>query len=348
MQRFVESLGEPQYRGKQLVQWIHKYGKTNFDDMTNISKKFRAKLMECAEIVVPTVTFENEASDGTYKWLLQLKEGNAIEMVYIPEANRGTLCISSQVGCALNCSFCSTGKQGFNRNLTTAEIIGQLWIAVQSFKVTNVVFMGMGEPLLNYQAVLAASRLMLDDTAYGLSKYRVTLSTSGVIPEMLKLKKDSQMALAVSLHAANDELRNELVPINKRYPLKQLIPLCRDYFESNKRKVMFEYVMLDGVNDEALHAKQLIALLRNVPCKMNLIPFNPFPGSHYKTSSWDKVLRFQKYLVDAGIDTWIRKTRGKDADAACGQLAGEFKDRTGRHARWQRTGRLVPEKSANQ
>ncbi|MDF1795742.1 MAG: 23S rRNA (adenine(2503)-C(2))-methyltransferase RlmN [Coxiellaceae bacterium] len=350
MQDFVLSLGEPKYRSQQLIQWIHQRGVLDLDQMTNLSKVFRQRLAEETETLLPEVALDRVASDGTRKWLLRLSDGNIIEAVYIPEPNRGTLCVSSQVGCALNCSFCSTGKQGFNRNLSLAEIISQVWLAYHTLaqegkgqKLTNVVMMGMGEPLLNYQPVLHSMQLMMDDLAYGLSKYRVTLSTSGVIPAMKQLQQDSICALAVSLHAPNDELRNQLVPINKKYPLKQLMQICREYYGSeSKRKVTFEYVMLDGINDTIEHAKQLAKLVANVPCKMNLIPFNPFDQANYKRSTDRAIKMFQQYLVSHGVDTWIRRTRGEDIDAACGQLAGDFKDRTGRHARWQRTGRLIP------
>ncbi len=350
MQSFVLSLGESKFRAQQLIQWVHQHGVLDLDQMTNLSKAFRQRLADMTDTQLPEVALDRTASDGTRKWLLRLDDGNIIEMVYIPEPNRGTLCVSSQVGCALNCSFCSTGKQGFNRNLSLAEIISQVWLAYHSLaregngqKLTNVVMMGMGEPLLNYQPVLQAMELMMHDWAYGLSKYRVTLSTSGVIPAMLQLKQDSICALAVSLHAPNDELRNQLVPINKKYPLKQLMQVCREYYpDQPKRKVTFEYVMLDGVNDTIAHAKQLAKLVANVPCKMNLIPFNPFDQASYQRSSDQAIAAFQQYLVSHGVDTWVRRTRGEDIDAACGQLAGDFKDRTGRHARWQRTGRLIP------
>lgn len=340
--------GEPAFRVNQLIQWVHQRGVTDFDQMTNLSKKFREKLKALAEVTTLETIIEKKASDGTHKWLLKLPEGNAIETVFIPEKTRGTLCVSSQVGCALNCSFCSTGKEGFNRNLSLAEIIGQVWLAVRAlegtaYKVTNIVMMGMGEPLLNYGPVLAAMDLMMDDLAYGLSKYRVTLSTSGVIPMMERLKLDSAASLAVSLHAPTNDLRNELVPINKKYPLEVLMPLCRDYFsKKSKRVVTFEYVMLKGVNDSLTQAKQLIRLLDNMPCKMNLIPFNPFPKSNYERSTDEAVMAFQNRLTRAGVKTWVRKTRGDDIDAACGQLAGDFKDRTGRHERWLKTGKLVP------
>ncbi len=348
----LKGLGEPAYRAQQIMQWIHQRGVDDFNAMTNLSKSLRTYLLENATIKLPDIALEQAARDGTHKWLLRLADGNAIETVFIPDRGRGTLCVSSQVGCALNCSFCSTGKEGFNRNLKLSEIIGQLWIAEQRLKplfpdknkiVTNVVMMGMGEPLLNYQPVLNALTLMTSDYAYGLSKYRVTVSTSGVVPAMLKLREDSEVALAVSLHAPNDALRNQLVPLNKKYPLKELMAVCKRYFPAgSKRQVTFEYVMLKDVNDKLEHAKQLIQLLKNIPAKMNLIPFNPFPKTNYETSDEAVILRFQKALVDAGISTYIRRTRGDDIDAACGQLAGQIQDRTGRHLRWKKTGRLIP------
>lgn len=344
MQDFFISLGEKSFRGDQLLKWIHQQGLTDFAQMTNFGKALREKLTEQTCIELPEILVEKVSEDGTHKWLLKLFDGNSVEMVFIPEKNRGTLCVSSQVGCALDCSFCSTGKQGFSRNLTVAEIIGQLWIAVrriavtkpdQRFAVTNVVMMGMGEPLLNFDNVIAAMDMMMDDLAYGLSKYRVTLSTSGVIPAMLQLKAISPAALAVSLHAPNDELRNQLVPINKKYKLQELMKVCREYYSAEpKRVVTFEYVMLKDVNDLPEHAEQLAKLLRNVPCKINLIPFNPFPLSSYQCSSEKAIRSFQKSLQMKGFLVTIRKTRGDDIDAACGQLVGNFKDRTQRNAKW--------------
>ncbi len=350
MTDLLKEWGEPAFRANQIIQWVHQRGIANFDEMTDLSKKFRDKLKEQACVPEMDILFEKTASDGTKKFLFKLYDGNAIETVFIPEKTRGTLCVSSQVGCALNCSFCSTGKEGFNRNLSLSEIIGQVWMVVRKLKnsehkITNVVMMGMGEPLLNYQPVIDAMDLMTNDHAYGLSKYRVTLSTSGVVPQMLQLKKDSFVSLAVSLHAPTNELRNELVPINKKYPLEILIPLCRDYFPADsKRCVVFEYVMLKDINDSLVQAKQLIRLLDNMPCKINLIPFNPFPKTNYICSDLNTILAFQKRLTEAGIKTFIRKTRGEDIDGACGQLAGDFTDRTGRKARWIRTGKLVPER----
>jgi 23S rRNA (adenine2503-C2)-methyltransferase len=343
----MKSMGEPAFRADQLMQWIHQRGVVDFDQMTNLSKSFREKLKSDTCVSVMETIVDNVAADGTRKWLFRLYDGNAIETVFIPEKTRGTLCVSSQVGCALNCSFCSTGKEGFNRNLSLAEIIGQLFLAVSKLKgtdhqITNVVMMGMGEPLLNYQPVINAMDLMMHDLAYGLSKYRVTLSTSGVVPMMLQLKKDSVASLAVSLHAPTNELREQLVPINKKYPLEVLMPVCRDFFPNDsKRCIVFEYVMLKGINDSLTHAKQLIRLLDNMNCKVNLIPFNPFTGTNYETSDRATVIAFQDRLTKAGVKTWVRKTRGEDIEAACGQLAGDFKDRTGRHARWEKTGKLT-------
>ena len=314
--------------------------------MRHFSKAFREKLQSTAVITAPEIIDEQIVPDGTRKWLLRLEEGNAIEMVFIPEENRGTLCVSSQVGCALNCSFCSTGKQGFNRNLTLAEIIGQLWVATRRLSpagldkqrvITNVVMMGMGEPLLNYRPVVNAMDWMLCDDAYGLSKYRVTLSSSGIVPRLKQLQGDSPVSLAISLHAPTNELRTQLVPLNKKYPLEVLIPVCRDYFPaSSRRSVLFEYVMLDGVNDSLGQADVLIALLRDLRCKINLIPFNPFPGTQYRTSLPETIDAFHAHLVAAGFQTRVRRRRGEHIAAACGQLAGKFLDRTGRRVRWLR------------
>ncbi|WP_058462727.1 23S rRNA (adenine(2503)-C(2))-methyltransferase RlmN [Legionella adelaidensis] len=346
MRQFVTELGEKPYRAQQLLQWIHQMGLNDFSQMSNLGKTLRERLSQVAEISLPEISSCQQSADGTHKWLMKLSCGNCIETVFIPESSRGTLCVSSQVGCGLNCSFCSTGKQGFNRNLTTAEIIGQVWLAVRSLskkngehdkKITNVVMMGMGEPLLNFENVVTAMDLMLDDFAYGLSKRRVTLSTSGIIPEMERLRERSPVSLAVSLHAPNDELRNELVPVNKKYPLNQLMNLCKNYFKNEpKRVVTFEYVMLKGVNDQPQHAAELIKLLRGVPAKVNLIPFNPFPLTQYERSSQEAIDAFRDKLVAKGINTITRKTRGDDIDAACGQLAGEVKDRTSRSMRWQK------------
>jgi 23S rRNA (adenine2503-C2)-methyltransferase len=346
---WVIGMGESAYRAQQLVKWIHQSGELDFAAMTNISKGFRAKLSEQACLQLPELESEAVSSDGTRKWLCRLDDQNVVETVFIPERERGTLCISSQVGCGLNCSFCATGKEGFNRNLSVAEIIGQLWLANERLtelglnKVTNVVLMGMGEPLLNYDAVVAAIELMLSDHAYGLSKYRVTLSTSGLVPQMEKLKLATDAALAVSLHAPNDELRNQLVPLNKKYPLAVLIDCIKHYFAAApSRSVTLEYVMLSGVNDSQQHAKQLIRLLEGVPCKVNLIPFNPFPGTEYVSSPMETIQAFSNKLRSAGLVSTIRRTRGSDTDSACGMLVGQFKDRTQRRERWQRTGKLIP------
>ncbi len=346
MEAFFVAMGEKPYRAQQLLKWIHFNGVKDFSLMTNLSKDLRQKLTEVAEIALPEILLEKAASDGTYKWLLKMTDGNCIETVFIPEKTRGTLCISSQVGCILNCDFCSTGKQGFNRNLSTAEIISQLWIAVRTLSnnngihdhaVTNVVMMGMGEPLLNFDNVIPALNLMLDDNAYGLSKRRVTVSTAGVIPAMKQLRELSDVALAVSLHAPNDELRNEIVPLNKKYPIKELMDVCRTYFKDEpRRSITMEYVMLAGVNDTPLHAKQLINILQGVPAKMNLIPFNPFPHTTYQRSDSDTIQRFRDLLMKAGFNTTIRRTRGDDIDAACGQLVGSVKDRTRRKERYLR------------
>ncbi len=344
MRNFVSDCDEKPFRAQQLMQWIHQLGINDFSKMTNLGKVLCAKLTQIAEIRLPEIISTEKSSDGTHKWLIKLDCGNCIETVFIPEEKRGTLCVSSQVGCALNCSFCSTGKQGFNRNLTAAEIISQVWLAARALsnkngihdkRVTNVVMMGMGEPLLNFDNVVTAMDIMMDDIAYGLSKRRVTLSTSGIIPEMQKLREISPVSLAVSLHAPSDLLRNELVPVNKKYPLAQLMDVCRTYFANEpKRVVTFEYVMLKGVNDSPEHAQELIKLLHNVPAKVNLIPFNPFPLTQYERSSKTVIDAFRNQLIAKGINTITRKTRGDDIDAACGQLAGEVKDRTSRSKRW--------------
>jgi 23S rRNA (adenine2503-C2)-methyltransferase len=333
--------GEKPFRARQLLRWIHQNGASDFSVMTDLAKSLRAMLEAAAEISAPPVLADHVSSDGTRKWLLDVGAGDAIDSVFIPEESRGTLCISTQAGCAVNCRFCSTGKQGFSRNLDVSEIIGQLWWANRALgvagrgsekgerRISNVVLMGMGEPLLNYEASVAAMRLMLDDNAYGLSRRRVTLSTSGVVPMMDRLREDCPVALAVSLHAPNDELRDDLVPLNRKYPLAELMAACQRYLERAPRDfITFEYVMLDGVNDSDLHARQLIELVREVPCKLNLIPFNPFPDAGLKRSPRERIRAFGKILLDAGIVTTTRKTRGDDIDAACGQLAGEVQDRT--------------------
>jgi 23S rRNA (adenine2503-C2)-methyltransferase len=338
---FVAGLGEKPFRARQLIRWVHHDGADSFDAMSDLAKSFRAKLAELAIIQAPQVLRDHTSADGTRKWLLDVGNGNAVETVFIPEDARGTLCISTQAGCAVNCRFCSTGKQGFNRNLTVAEIIGQLWWAERELKktvglapqgdrvISNVVLMGMGEPLLNYDNTVAAISLMLDDNAYGLSKRRVTLSTSGVVPFMDKLGQELPIALAVSLHASNDALRDVLVPLNKKYPLSELMAACQRYLQFAPRDfITFEYVMLKDVNDSLGQAQELVELTRNVSCKFNLIPFNPFPEAGLDRTSMPKIKAFAQVLMQAGIVTTIRKTRGDDIDAACGQLAGEIQDRT--------------------
>lgn len=352
---FFVSLGEKSFRATQVMKWIYQFGVTDFFEMTNISKKLQHKLHEVACVVPPTVKYKEFSQDGTRKWVFEVAGGSLVETVLIPaddgkQFGRKTLCISSQVGCALDCSFCSTGKQGFERDLTPSEIIGQLWVANQSYmenvppterenRVTNVVMMGMGEPLLNYDPVVASMSLMLDDHAFGLSKRRVTLSTSGVVPKMYDLAKDIDVALAISLHAPNDELRNELVPINKKYPLKDLIKAAKSYvYDENprhKKHITIEYVMLAGVNDSDEHAHQLVDLLKDLPSKINLIPFNPFPHAPYGRSSNNRIHAFSHILNQAGFVCTIRQTRGDDIDAACGQLVGQVADRTRRAKKWQ-------------
>jgi 23S rRNA (adenine2503-C2)-methyltransferase len=336
---FFAENGEKPFRAKQLLRWIHQFGESDFSRMSDLSKALREKLGELATVEPPRLMREQISDDGTRKWLLDVGAGQGVETVFIPEDERGTLCVSTQVGCALECSFCSTGRQGFNRNLGVAEIIGQLWWANKALGCTprnervisNVVLMGMGEPLLNFDNTVAALNLMLDDHAYGLSRRRVTVSTSGVVPAMDRLREQCPVALAVSLHAPNDALRDVLVPINRKYPLRELMAACLRYVEDAPRDyITFEYVMLDGVNDSPAHARELIALVRDVPCKFNLIPFNPFPDSEYKRSSADAIRRFGGLLLDAGRVVTTRKTRGDDIDAACGQLAGKVQDKTRR------------------
>jgi 23S rRNA (adenine2503-C2)-methyltransferase len=330
------------------MRWIHHAGVDEFGAMTDMSKALRDALAREAVIAAPRVLRDTTAADGTRKWLLDVGTGNAIESVFIPEEKRGTLCISSQAGCALECSFCSTGRQGFNRNLTAEEIIGQLWIANKSLgrgvsedrPISNVVMMGMGEPLANFENVVTAMRLMLDDHAYGLSRRRVTLSTAGLVPGIDRLREECPVSLAVSLHAPHDALRDELVPINRKYPIKELLAACQRYIEVAPRGyVMFEYVMLSGVNDSVDQARALAALVKGVPCKVNLIPFNPFPGIQYQRSSPEAIDRFREVLMHAGLIATVRKTRGEDIDAACGQLAGQVQDRTRRVRR--RAGELA-------
>ncbi|AVR87929.1 23S rRNA (adenine(2503)-C(2))-methyltransferase RlmN [Thauera aromatica] len=349
-------LGEKPFRARQVMRWMHREGCDDFDAMTDVAKSLRAKLKEIATIRAPLPVRDSVSADGTRKWLLDVGNANAVETVFIPETHRGTLCVSSQAGCALDCAFCSTGKQGFNRNLSAAEIIGQLWLANKLLGaardtaadlevgeqdngriISNVVMMGMGEPLANFDNVVTALHLMLDDHAYGLSRRRVTVSTSGIVPAIDRLRDECPVALAVSLHASNDALRDRLVPINRKYPLRELMAACRRYLERAPRDfVTFEYVMLDGVNDSDAHARELVALVRDVPCKFNLIPFNPFPHAGFERSSAERIRRFGAILIDAGIVTTTRKTRGDDVDAACGQLAGQVQDKTRRSVRLQR------------
>ncbi|WP_025872601.1 23S rRNA (adenine(2503)-C(2))-methyltransferase RlmN [Methylobacillus glycogenes] len=339
---YFQSIGEKPFRAKQMMRWMHHFGVKEFAEMTDIAKALREKLAQEAVIVPPSVNLEQISEDGTRKWLIDVGAGNGVETVFIPEDERGTLCVSSQVGCALDCTFCSTGRQGFNRNLSVAEIIGQLWVANKALGrdpkgdriISNVVMMGMGEPLANFDNVVAAMNIMLDDSAYGLSRRRVTLSTSGMVPAMDRLRDECPVALAVSLHAPNDELRDEIVPINRKYPIKELMAACQRYLEKAPRDfVTFEYVMLDGINDSLHHAKQLLEIVKDVPCKFNLIPFNPFPGSGYDTSKPDNIRRFRDVLMQAGYIVTTRKTRGEDIDAACGQLAGKVLDKTKRSLR---------------
>ena len=352
LEAFFATMGEKAFRASQVMKWIHQFGVNDFDEMSNIAKSLRDRLKEVAELRAPEVVLDQDSADGTHKWVLRLDSGNCIETVFIPEGDRGTLCVSSQVGCALECSFCSTAKQGFNRNLTTAEIIGQLRAVYHHFGashrneriITNVVLMGMGEPLLNFDNVVAAMNIMTDDDCYGLSKRRVTLSTAGVVPAMMRLAEVSDVSLAVSLHAPNDELRNELVPLNRKYPIKELMAACKHYVEAgNKRKITFEYVMLDGINDKPEHARQLVKLLKGIPSKINLIPFNPFPQSHYRRSTPEAIQRFWEILNGAGVTTVTRRTRGDDIDAACGQLVGKVMDRTKRNLPKQE-GAATPER----
>ena len=345
MKAFFADMGEKAFRTTQVMKWVHHQGVTDFDQMTDLSKPLRARLKETAEIRTPEVVFDKESADGTRKWLFQLDGGNSVEAVYIPEEGRATLCVSSQVGCTLTCSFCSTGRQGYNRNLTAAEIVGQIYLAnqlvehevVPGRKITNVVFMGMGEPLANVNNVVEATRVMIDDLGYGLGKRRVTISTAGIVPAMDRLSEAVDVSLAVSLHAPNDALRDELVPINRKYPLDELMAACDRFLPRSKiETITYEYVVLDGVNDSLENARELRELLRNRPAKVNLIPFNPFPGSGYERPSNNRVHAFGKVLLDAGIRTTIRKTRGDDIDAACGQLVGQVQDRSRREQKLQR------------
>ncbi|AKS16320.1 MULTISPECIES: 23S rRNA (adenine(2503)-C(2))-methyltransferase RlmN [Xanthomonas] len=354
---FADTLGEARYRAHQVMKWIHHRYVTDFDQMTDLGKALRAKLHQHAEVLVPNVVFDKPSTDGTHKWLLAMgTDGkNAIETVYIPDKGRGTLCVSSQVGCGLNCTFCSTATQGFNRNLTTAEIIGQVWVAArhlgnvphQQRRLTNVVMMGMGEPLMNFDNVVRAMSVMRDDLGYGLASKRVTLSTSGLVPMIDRLATESDVSLAVSLHAANDVLRESLVPLNKKYPIAELMESCARYLRGNKKRdsVTFEYTLMKGINDQPEHARQLARLMRQFDNavqskdagKVNLIPFNPFPGTRYERSGETEIRAFQKILLDAQVLTMVRRTRGDDIDAACGQLKGQVMDRTRRQAEFRRT-----------
>ncbi|HXA99442.1 MAG TPA: 23S rRNA (adenine(2503)-C(2))-methyltransferase RlmN [Steroidobacteraceae bacterium] len=344
LEAFVaQRLDAKPFRARQLMKWIYRRGAADFSAMSDLAKDFRAQLREVAEITVPQIVTEQVSSDGTRKWMLRMDQVQGIETVYIPEPDRGTLCISSQVGCAMDCTFCATAQQGFNRNLSVAEIVGQVWLAqreltgsragesadVRSRAITNIVFMGMGEPLANYRNVVPAMHIFMDDLGYDLSRRRVTLSTSGLVPQIYKLAEECNVALAVSLHAPNDELRNELVPINRKHPIDELLAACWHYIDQqNGRSVTFEYVMLDGVNDKPEHARQLVRLLKGHPAKVNLIPFNVFPGTRYRRSPAAAIARFREILNDHGVIATTRKTRGDDIDAACGQLAGKVTDRT--------------------
>jgi 23S rRNA (adenine2503-C2)-methyltransferase len=343
LEAFVAQLGSKPFRARQLMNWVYKRGEGSLENMTDLAKDFRAQLGERAEVRTPEIVTVHKSADDTCKWVLRADASQAFEMVFIPEPDRGTLCISSQVGCALDCSFCSTAQQGFNRNLTTAEIVGQVWLAKRELAefgesrqpigdrriVTNVVLMGMGEPLANFRNVVPALRILLDDYGFDLSRRRVTLSTSGLVPQIYKLAEETNVALAVSLHAPSDELRNELVPINRKHPIAELLEACWHYIdEQNGRSVTFEYVMLDGVNDSPAHARELAKLLKNHPAKVNLIPFNPFPGTRYSRSPLPVIQRFRDELIQRGVLATVRRTRGDDIDAACGQLAGRVIDRT--------------------
>lgn len=350
MREFFKELGEKPFRADQVMKWLYHYCVDNFDEMTNLNKVLREKLKEIAEIRAPEVRLQQQSSDGTIKFAMTLFDGQDVETVWIPESDRATLCVSSQVGCALECTFCSTAQQGFNRNLRVAEIIGQVWRVNKLLgpfgetgikPVTNVVMMGMGEPLLNLNNVVPAMELMLDDNAFGLSKRRVTLSTSGVVPALYKLKEQIDVALAISLHAPNDELRNEIVPINKKYNIEQFLEASRHYIDGSKanKNITIEYVMLDHVNDSMDQAHELAETLKNTPCKINLIPFNPFPGNDYGRSSNSRIDRFAKVLIEKGYIVTVRKTRGDDIDAACGQLVGDVVDRTKRILKKQRAQR---------
>ena len=344
LEAFFLEVGEKRFRAAQIMKWIHHHGVSDFNEMTNVGKVLRERLAQVAEIRGPKVVHEQRSEDGTTKWVIRVDGGSCVEMVLIPEGARTTLCVSSQAGCALDCSFCSTGKQGFNRNLTAAEIIGQVWIASKALAkvkgtnyktISNVVMMGMGEPLLNFDNAVAAIKIMMDDLGYGISKRRVTLSTAGVVPEIDRLREVTDVSLAISLHAPTDELRNELVPINKKYPIKELIAACQRYLKvmGERRVITIEYTLIDGVNDQPEQARQLAQLLRSLPCKINLIPFNPFPNTRYKRPPRKVVLAFQQILANAGYTATMRTTHGDDIDAACGQLVGQVEDKTKRSAR---------------
>lgn len=345
MRNFFAELGEKPWRADQVMKWIYHRLESDFGAMTDLGKSLREKLPEVAVVAPPKALLDNASSDGTRKWLLGMDAGNAVETVYIPEPTRGTLCVSSQIGCGLNCTFCSTGTQGFNRNLATSEIIGQVWHAAkqlgnvthQQRRITNVVMMGMGEPLLNFDNVVRAMSLMRDDFGFGLASKRVTLSTAGVVPMIDKLGEVADVSLAVSLHAPNDELRTQLVPLNKRWGIDELLDACARYAARRPRAtITFEYTLMKGINDTPALARQLVKLMRRLPAKVNLIPFNPFPGTRYERSDEVTIRAFQKVLLDAGVQTMVRRTRGEDIDAACGQLKGKVADRTRRHAEFQR------------
>ena len=344
LREFFSSIGEKPFRAEQVLKWIYHQQVTDFEAMTNLGKELRSKLVEIASIELPGVLREQRSADGTVKWLLGLQGGSAVETVFIPETGRGTLCVSSQVGCALNCTFCSTATQGFSRNLSTGEIIGQVWLAANALgherngqrAITNVVMMGMGEPLLNFDAVVDAMSLMRNDLGFGLAAKRVTLSTAGMVPGIDKLAETMDVALAVSLHAPFDDVRNTLVPLNKKYPIAELMAACGRFLKGqHKRQVTFEYTLIDGVNDHPEHAKALVKLLRRLPSKLNLIPFNPFPGTRYRCSSPERIEQFKKIVMAGGLIATVRKTRGEDIDAACGQLVGKVIDRTRRQERYR-------------
>ena len=344
LREFFESIGEQPFRASQVMKWLYHHGVTEFSAMTDLGKELRQRLARIATITLPKILKEQKSADGTVKWMLGLAGGNAVETVYIPEPGRGTLCISSQVGCALNCSFCSTATQGFNRNLATSEIIGQVFLAAQSLgherngkrAITNVVMMGMGEPLLNFDALAPALRIMRDDLGYGLASRRVTVSTAGMVPMIDRLRESVDVALAVSLHAPVDDLRVQLVPLNKKYPIKELMAACQRYVAGrNKCQITFEYTLMDGINDAPDYARQLVTLLRRVPSKLNLIPFNPYPGARYRCSSPERIETFKQIVMKGGLIATVRKTRGEDIDAACGQLVGKVIDRTKRQAAYK-------------